>query len=306
LLLAIVPLLAAPPCLHAGAASAATGTPQDIHDQYAMITAAAAVTTEGSSCDIKDSRDALPLALPRYALLAGLMLCWTVLTALTAYAWGSPLRLAEDLATRAPRSPRAQYELGRTYIIYSNYSPTSPFTKLAYAPLERAAALPKSSILPEQALIFMNARMHLPLKDGWWNSLIAKLNAHKPTVQDESSLASLAQCARDHDCDLPQDRMMEAFMAALSHPDPSARLLACYGDYAWNVLNDKPLGQHMTELAVLKSPDEPVYHISLIRMLLVEGQLDKAHEALRQLQSLNFGGRLDAQLAELRALPGMH
>ncbi len=30
--------------------------------------------------------------------------------------------------------------------------------------------------------------------------------------------------------------MMEAFMAALSHPDPSARLLATYGDYAWNVL----------------------------------------------------------------------
>ncbi len=74
-------------------------------------------------------------------------------------------------------------------------------------------------------------------------------------------------------------------MAALSHPDPSARLLANYGDYAWNVMDDKPLGQRMAEQAVLKSPDEPAYRITLIRMLLVEGQLSKAHEALGQLQS---------------------
>ena len=35
-------------------------------------------------------------------LLAGLMLSWVSLTAMTAYAWGNPLRLAEDLAARAP------------------------------------------------------------------------------------------------------------------------------------------------------------------------------------------------------------
>ncbi len=95
------------------------------------------------------------------------------------------MHLAEDLAGRAPDSPRAQYELGRTYIIYSHYNPTSPFTKLAYGPLEKAAALPDSSILPEQAMIFMNSRMHLPLKDAWWDSMITRLHAHSPTVQDE-------------------------------------------------------------------------------------------------------------------------
>jgi hypothetical protein len=244
-------------------------------------------------------------ALPRRVLLAGLLMLWTTETAMTALAWGSPLHLAEDLAGRAPDSPRAQYELGRTYIIYSHYDPTSPFTKLAYGPLEKAAALPDSSILPEQAMIFMNSRMHLPLKDAWWDSMITRLHAHSPTVQDESSLAALTQCTREHHCDLPQDRMMAAFMAALSHPDPSSRLLANYGDYAWNVLDDKPLGERMAELAVLKSPGEPAYRITLIRMLLVEGKLSKAHEALGQLQLLNFGGRLDTQLAELRALPGM-
>ncbi len=173
LMLAIIPLLAAP-----------------------SRRAAPGATLEADPSTGTHGKVGLPMALPRHALLAMLLLYWTTLTTLTAYAWGDPLRLAEDLASRAPESPRAQYELGRTYIINSHYDPDSPFTLLAYAPLEASAALPNSSILPEQALIFMNARMGLRLKDAWWNSLIAKLKAKTPGVQDESSLSSLTQCVR--------------------------------------------------------------------------------------------------------------
>jgi protein O-mannosyl-transferase len=247
----------------------------------------------------------LPFALPRHVLLAGLFLCWTALTAFTAYVWGNPLRLAEDLATRAPQSPRAQYELGRTYIIYSHYDPASPFTSLAYTPLEKAASLPHSSILPEQALIFMNARMHLPLKDVWWDSMVAKLKARRPGVQDESSLSALTQCAREQRCDLPTECMMQAFLAALSHPNPSARLLATYGDYAWNVLDDHALGERMTAEAVQTAPDEPAYRITQVRMLAAQGRDAEAKQALKQLESLNIGGRLNNGLTELRALPSL-
>lgn len=244
-------------------------------------------------------------ARPRHALLCGLLLCWTALTAVTAYAWGNPLRLAEDLASRAPQSPRAEYELGRTYIIYSHYDPTSPFTKLAYAPLERAAALPDASILPEQALIFMNARMHLPLKDAWWDSMISKLKARKSGVQDESSLAALTHCVREHNCDLPTNRMVAAFLAALAHPEPSARLLATYADYAWNILDDHALGLRMIKEAVNTQPTEPAYQVTLVRMLAADGQQAEAKMAIKQLETLNIGGRLDQSLSGLRELPGL-
>jgi protein O-mannosyl-transferase len=244
---------------------------------------------------------AFPFALPRHTLLAGLVVCWTALTALTSYEWGNPLRLAEDMAARAPQSPRAQYELGRTYIIYSHYDPASPFTQLAYAPLEKSAALPHSSILPEQALIFMNARMHLPLKDAWWGNMITKLKVQKPGVQDESSLGALTQCAREQRCVLPTDRMMQAFMAALSHPRPSARLLATYGDYAWNVLDDRALGERMIAEAIKASPNEPAYQVTLISMLAAQGQREAADKAIRQLETLNTGGRLDSTLKGFQA-----
>lgn len=237
--------------------------------------------------------------LPRRTLLVCLLLWWTGMTAATAYAWGDPLRLAQDLAARAPDSPRAQYELGRIYIIYSHYDPASPYTRLAYAPLEKAASFPESSILPQQALIFMNSRMGLPLKPQWWDSMIAKLKARKPGVQDESSLAALAQCARDGACPLPTDRMMQAFEAALNHPMPSARLQATYGDYAWNVLNDHALGLRMIRQAVTASPQEPAYRITLVRMDIANSDLLSARNELHQLHRLSYGGDLNSSIRGL-------
>jgi hypothetical protein len=279
LLLVVVPLLAAP--RQAKAPSAAAVGRLSIHRPLAM-------------------------SLPRHVALGVLFVFWTAATALTAYAWGNPLRLAQDLAGRAPQSPRAQYELGRTYIIYSRYDPASPFTELAYAPLERAMRLPDSSILPEQALIFMNARMGLPIKAAWWDSMVAKLKSRRPGVQDESSLGALTQCQREHACNLPKDRMVQAFLAALSHPPPNARLLATYADYAWNVLDDHPLGLRMAQEATKAKPDEPAYLITLVRMLAASGRGKEAGHALAQLEKLNIGNRLAPSLAELRSLPGVH
>lgn len=241
-----------------------------------------------------------PMLLPRRVLLGGLLLLWAGETAMTAISWGNPLQLAESLAARAPDSPRAQYELGRTYIIYSQYDPASPFTKMAYAPLERASALPNASILPEQALIFMNSRMHLPIKDAWWDSLIGKLKAHKPGIQDESSLAALTQCVRDNFCDLPVNRMMEAFTAALSHPNPSARLLANYSDYAWNILGDRGLGLRMAEAAVKAAPNEPAYRITLVRMLIVHGDKSAIPLQMQVLRNMNIGDRLGSSIRSLQ------
>jgi protein O-mannosyl-transferase len=238
------------------------------------------------------------------AILIFIGICATQ-TLFTARAWGDPLRLAVELAARAPNSPRAQYELGRTLIIYSNYNPASPYTPLVYAPLERAATLPGSSILPQQALIFMNSRMGLPLKDAWWDSMIAKLRARPSGVQDDSSLAALVQCALEGSCNLPHDKMVEAFNAALAHPHPSPRLYATYGDYAWNALGDHALGEQMILDAITVAPREPAYRITFIRMLAAEGRTMDAKHALEQLQSLNIGGSLDSTLAGLRKLPAL-
>jgi hypothetical protein len=239
----------------------------------------------------------------RAATAAVALVCWTFVTADTAYAWGSPLRLAQELARRGPDSPRAQYELGRAYIIASGYRTESPFTDLSYAPLEHAASLPNSGILPEQALIFLNARLHRPVKTEWWESIDAKLRANEVKVQDESALSSLVQCKQTTLCDLPNDRLLNAYTAALSHPSPSARLLATYGDFAWTSLRDRALAQRMLEAAVKAKPEEPAYRLTLARMAIDNGDFDLAREQRSVLSNLNVGGSLAADIAAIdRAL----
>lgn len=221
------------------------------------------------------------------------------LTLFTAQAWGDPLSMARELAWRDPQSPRAQYELGRTYVIYSRYDPTSPYVALAQSALENAAGLRGASILPEQALVFMNSRMKRPVNHAWWESMRSKLAARPPTVQDESSLEALSSCLRDSTCHFPPQDLLNCFLAALEHPHPSARLLAMYANFAWSTLDDRVLGLRIQKEAVATSPGEQNYRIGLARMATVMGDFSEAKTQIDRLNAMNIGGRLDRDIAAL-------
>jgi hypothetical protein len=75
-----------------------------------------------------------------------------------------------------------------------------------------------------------------------------------------------------------------------------------YGDYAWNVLGDRTLGERMTAEAVKTAPDEPAYHITLARMLAVRGNYSGVQRQILALQALDIGGRLNHNIAGLKAL----
>jgi hypothetical protein len=237
----------------------------------------------------------------RRALLGLAIVYWAGLTGYTAYRWSSPLTLAQELAIRAPDSARAQYELGRTYIILSQYSPSSPMIPLAYRQLEHAAKLPGASTLSEQALIFLAARLHQPISPTWWESMEKKLRNRTPSIEDESAVMSLSSCVIKEQCDLPDVRIVALYLAALGHPNPHGRLLAAYGDFAWNHLNDRTLAYRMAKAASDADPTEPVYHSTIVREAIVLGDVATAAEHMSRLDTLNVGGRLDASMASLRS-----
>lgn len=243
-----------------------------------------------------------PFALPRQTLLVLLMLGWATATAMTAHAWGHPLRLANELAARSPDSARAQYALGHAYLVVSDYRQESPFVPLAREQLAKAALVPTSSILPEHALIMMNSRMGDPVEEAWWDSLGNKLARKKPSVEDISALVSLSRCVSEGGCDVSPARMTGAFLAALAHPDANPRLLSAYATYAWNVLDDTVLAHTMAVDAVNAAPGEPAHLITLIRILAGLGERDQAAARLDQLRALDRGGRLGAEINALQEL----
>ena len=132
----------------------------------------------------------------------------------------------------------------------------------------------------------------------------SKLHARPATIQDESALGALAQCLRNGGCHFEANDLRDAFDAAMSHPAPSARLCAMYGDFAAATLADNVLALRLTEAAVRKSPEEPAYRINLARRALANGQKELAREQVEALRRLNFGGRLDNDIASLnRSFP---
>jgi hypothetical protein len=241
-----------------------------------------------------------PTRLSANVLLAILGVYSLAMTAYTATHWEHPLTLSRELAIRAPQSPRAQYELGRAYVIASEYKPESPFVAPAYAALERASVLPRSSTLAEQALIFFAAKMKQPIKDEWWTSMEAKLRANTIAIEDESAIMSLSSCLLQKGCDLPDDKMLAVYLAALSHPSPRSRLLAAYSEFAWAELGDRALGYAMIRRATSAEPSEPAYHITTLRYALAVGDVAVAREQLASLERLNVGSRLDSDIGPLR------
>ena len=233
-------------------------------------------------------------------IFALLTIWWIALTALTAYSWGEPMRLSTDLAVRAPDSPRAQYDLGLMLMRQTNYDPASPFTPLVYPPLERAAGLRGASILPEQALLMMNTRMGLPVKSEWWDSLIGKLRGRPLTVQDDAALGGMTRCMIDGKCPFERERMQAVFDVALAHPHPRASVFAAYGDYAWNILHDRAHAMIQMERAIAAAPNEPAYRITLARMAIIVGDSSVIEQQVKALEVLNYGGRLDQEIALLK------
>lgn len=229
---------------------------------------------------------------------------WLLFTAWTATAWSHPVTLAQELAIRAPDSPGAQYSLAQTYIVASEYELDSPYLPLAWKILEKTATLPKASILPESALIFTHAKLGLPIKDYWWDNLLAKLSNQNPDSEDQAAIMSLAQCTRNKICALDSQRMISMFLSALDHETKQPRVLAAYGDYAWNILRDTELALDLATEAVDLKPREPEYLITLYKMQSALRLESEALETWQRLIDRNHLGQLNERLSLLSSPTG--
>lgn len=215
--------------------------------------------------------------------LAVLLLGWTALTAATAYAWGEPQRLAATLAARAPESARAQFAFGRELMAHSGYRAGSAEVARAQAVLEHAAAMPRSSILPEQLLLLSSSLMQQPLPAAWWDSMTRKLQQRAASAEAIAALGALVRCARDGHCALPLEPVRAALDAARSHDPDDTQLLSIYSDWAWNVAQEFEPAERLAARQVELAPDDVDARIALARMNLALKRTAAVQEQLREL-----------------------
>lgn len=97
------------------------------------------------------------------------------ITAQRSVEWGDAMRLTQHLVAINPESQRAQTDLAFLYREMAQGDHGSPFYAVAISTLETAATLPRSSPIPEQALILLSAEAGFEPHPDWWEGLLAKL-----------------------------------------------------------------------------------------------------------------------------------
>ncbi|MBL6751685.1 MAG: hypothetical protein ISP90_14255 [Nevskia sp.] len=223
-------------------------------------------------------------------------------TALRAMQWSDPIRFAYAEAGEHPASPRANYELGRTLVVASDYRSDSSLIEPALQALQTAAALPGSGLLPDAALIIVAGHIHRAVQPQWWQALLGKLARHAPNEEDVSALHSLADCQHKGICPPDTAPLLQAFVTALGHGNPTARLLATYGGFAANQLGDYGLARNLLGDAVALAPASVEYRLEYISVLYLNGETDAALERLRVLAAGPLNRTQAGRVAELTRL----
>jgi hypothetical protein len=243
-------------------------------------------------------RRSIALPIVRSAVAALLLLWFAGVTYLRAQDWSNPLRLALAEANRHPDSPRANYEAGRLLIIASDYEP-GPIIEKSKFYLRRAGAIPGASALPQQALIMIADHSRHGDDAALWQEMAAKLRNQPTSEEDISALISLTQCKTKNDCHFDIGPLQQAFLAALSRPNPIARLFAAYSDFARDLLHDESVAIRYMQLAVGKAPSEAAFRVQLAHMLAITGQTEEAVRQIDALRRMDSFGRLDSQIKTL-------
>lgn len=252
-----------------------------------LLAASDLLLPRGSGGRLALARNTAAIAL--VALASGSL----VLRALT---WGDPVKFAVTEAARHPESPRATYELGRTYVVLSGYRKDSPNLPRAIEALKTAARVPRASTLPEVGLIMTASRAGLPVQQAWWDGLLLKLAQRAPTPEDSSALAALTDCQRSGRCIMDDGRMLQVYLAASAHEPADPAVLYSYAIFAANRLHDTELALRLARDAA-KSRDVQ-YQLNLVNFLI---ELDRPEEARSELEALERRARPGSMTAELRA-----
>lgn len=208
------------------------------------------------------------LRLPAYAAFCVLIAWPAAVTAMRAEEWSGPLRLASSEALRHPRSPRAQYELGRTLVIVSDYGHKSvPLLEKAKHAFLTAMRLPNSGIQSEQALLMIAGHTGRTPDGSWWQSMIDKLKRHPPSAEGKAAIYSLLMCQIKGQCPRQPQQMLAVYMSALSHPGADFQLLVGYSQFAAYELGDLPLAQRVAHDAIARSHNSVIIREALSPIL---------------------------------------
>jgi protein O-mannosyl-transferase len=213
-----------------------------------------------------------------FVLVGALLLGFSFATVLRSSIWGNPDLFANSAVIDNRDSARAAYEVAIIYLQRSGGDVDSIYYSLAMAELKRASLLPRSSPLPEQAVIVTKTRLGQPIEPEWWGRMIGKFRTQALTPQAFSAFYAM-HSARMDGLALPDDKLREISEIYVRRRPDYFEAHIIYADYAGRVLRDFPLAAREYCAAIKLKKDDPGYGLRVASSLVKQKRFAEA-EAL--------------------------
>lgn len=235
------------------------------------------------------------------ALLPGIVLALSVVTALRADQWRDDLTLARFELMHRPNSPRAQYEGGRV-LAELGVSLNSPeLKKDAIQHLRRAAELAPDEI---SALIGIGIVAEGPFPDDVFQLLKARLERRAASPLDINYLRTMMSCRQTSSCRIPPEQIQMLFGIMLNHPKitpaVTSQLLSLLGLYYASDLGDVKACVSLLREAVELQPADIQIRLNLAQALLFLPDYAGVEQALAVVEQLDSAGREAMMIRRIR------
>ena len=203
-----------------------------------------------------------------FALCGALVLGLALISGIRSATWGGELNLATHHVELNPNSARAGLDLAEIYLDYSDGYGNSPFASMAVAEFERVAGLPKSSLVPDQALILLSLQWDVELEMHVWERMQRKAEVRSLTNADWDAVFSLVQ-TRYRGGELNDDQLVQLYVTLKEREATPAEILVRFGYYAIYVLEDEAMAREAFSEAARRFSSSP-------------GELEALRRALRE------------------------
>jgi len=210
-----------------------------------------------------------------FSLVIALLMGFAFTTLLRSAIWGSPLLFANSATIDNKNSARAAYELATIYLQESGGDVDSFYYALAMAELKRASALPRSSPLPEQAIILTKIKLGQPVESEWWVRIRDKFKNQALGPQAFSAFYTL-HSERMEGVLIADDKLQEISEIYVARQPSSFEAHILYADYAGRVLRDFSLAAREYCAAIKIRKDDPGYGLRVTSSLVRQERFGEA------------------------------
>jgi hypothetical protein len=237
------------------------------------------------------------------AASAAVLLVFGSVTAVWAWTWGDPLRLALAEAANHPQSSRAQYEAGRRIIFDGTANDRRSAAELEAVPyFERGRALDATDLFSASSLILIRNRQKHEVSESDVKDFARR--AKTTRVPHVNPFLVVLTAATTGDLPLDAEQMKLLVHSALDNPafPPSMRamIFSDYGHYQFQIAHDNQSAVSLTLAAAMEDPGNPLFEINLVKLALALGDPVQAAAHLEAAKRLNKVGYYDRTIADLQ------